>query len=557
MIMHHFLTAVLIFLVLGSSSLAGEPLPVPSSATEVEVTSQRIEKFLPGHKVIFRSNRHGSEKDVIVQNLSSGRSSCFGQHGIGNEYQHYFQNVPLSAFLASLNICVPDNQTAIELSQLVEDLGYYQQIAQATDSHQPQKITGRDPGKWKFSAEWKDSAWIVKIDYTGPPASICAPPTYVIRVTKDFHLVEVDLFFLLLSQKCPDLKRASALIRPASDGTHFVRADTSATVTAWGFNYDHDSSSRLIEDYWVDEWQTVLEDFLEMKMLGANAVRIHPQLGRFMKSPTEPDEASLAQLKRLVEYSLEIGLYLDITGLGCYYKKQVPAWYDTLDEAARWEVQALFWENIARVCADSPAVFFYDLMNEPVLPGEGEKATEWLAGEFAGMCFVQRITLDLAGRTREQVAKAWVDKLVTAIRKYDQRHMITVGAIPWAYTFPGAKPILYSPEVSQNLDCVCVHFYPKKGDVENALKALWVYDIGKPLVVEEMFPLECGQDDLAAFVNGSRDRVDGYFGFYWGKSIEEYAQQENDLSAKITQQWLMYFHDKAREIWGVKSLFPH
>ena len=41
------------------------------------------------------------------------------------------------------------------------------------------------------------------------------------------------------------------------------------------------------------------------------------------------------------------GLYLDITGLGCYHKKDVPEWYDKLDESDRWAAQAKFWEAVA------------------------------------------------------------------------------------------------------------------------------------------------------------------------------------------------------------------
>ena len=65
------------------------------------------------------------------------------------------------------------------------------------------------------------------------------------------------------------------------------------------------------------------------------------------------------------------------------YKADVPAWYDTLSEQARWDVQAHFWEAVAACCAGSPAVFCYDLMNEHILPGDKEE-TDWLAGEFAG-----------------------------------------------------------------------------------------------------------------------------------------------------------------------------
>jgi hypothetical protein len=340
------------------------------------------------------------------------------------------------------------------------------------------------------------------------------------------------------------------LIRPSKDGTGFIRAESGAKFVAWGFNYDHDDSGRLLEDYWHQEWPTVVQDFQEMKALGANVVRIHLQVARFIKGPQEPNEVSLRQLARLVDLAEQTGLYLDITGLGCYHKQDVPKWYDAMVEAERWNVQALFWEAVAKTCAESPSVFCYDLMNEPIAPGGNEKQTEWLLGEFGGKYFVQRITLDPAGRTAKQIAKAWVDKLVTAIRKHDNRHMITVSVIPWAHTWPGAKPLFYSEEVGRNLDFASVHFYPKKGEVDKALAALAVYDVGKPLVVEEMFPLSCGIEELDTFIDGSRKIADGWIGFYWGKTIEEYTRENGNLAAAITKNWLTYFRTKAPEILG-------
>jgi hypothetical protein len=329
-------------------------------------------------------------------------------------------------------------------------------------------------------------------------------------------------------------------IRPSKDGTHFTYAQSGDKFVAWGFNYDHDDSGRLIEDYWHKEWPTVVEDFEEMKILGANVVRIHLQTAKFMKTPQQLDKTNLAQLARLVKLAEQTGLYLDITGLGCYHKKDVPKWYDVMDETQRWNTQALFWEAVAKTCAKSPAIFGYDLMNEPILPGANKKETDWLAGEFAGSHFVQRITLDLAGRTRKQVAKAWIDKLTSAIRKHDDRHMITVGVIPWVHTFPKAKPLFYSSEVAANLDFTSVHFYPKKGEVEKALTALSIYDIGKPFVVEEMFPLHCNMKELAVFIDASRKYVDGYIGFYWGKTIDQY-NENTDIPSALTKSWLKYF----------------
>jgi hypothetical protein len=338
------------------------------------------------------------------------------------------------------------------------------------------------------------------------------------------------------------------LVRLSEDGARFVCAECGSRFIVWGFNYDHDDSGRLLEDYWQEEWSTVVEDFHEMKDLGANLVRVHLQLARFMETAERPNEEALRQLGRLVELAETTRLHLDITGLGCYHKNDVPGWYDAMDESGRWRVQAVFWEAVAKTCADSNAIFCYDLMNEPILPGENEKESEWLAGEFGGKHFVQRITLDLAGRTRKQVAKAWVDKLVAAIRRHDDRHMITVGAIPWVHTFPNARPLFYSKEVGDNLDFVSVHFYPKKGEVDKALTALRAYQVGKPVVIEETSPLWCSEKEFDAFIDGSRERVDGYVGFYWGTTIAEYSRPNVGIAGSIMRNWLEYFRMKGPEI---------
>ena len=263
----------------------------------------------------------------------------------------------------------------------------------------------------------------------------------------------------------------------------------------WGVNYDHDGAGRLLEDYWEKEWATVIEDFQEIKALGANVVRIHLQLARFMDAAAQPNEANLARLGKLVRLAEETGLYLDVTGLGCYHKQDVPKWYDALDESARWDVQARFWRAVARVCASSPAIFCYDLMNEPVVSG-GDAKDDWLPGKpLGGKYFVQRITTDAQGRDDKEIARDWIKKLEDAIRSVDERHMLTVGVIPWAQVFKGAKPLFYSSEAGGPLDFVSIHFYPKAGKLDDDLAALKVYEIGKPLVIEEIFPLSASYDE--------------------------------------------------------------
>lgn len=385
-------------------------------------------------------------------------------------------------------------------------------------------------------------------EFSGNPART---PRY--NYNQVLYRLDLDAPALRAAQSAAGAASATLeLIRPSKDRTHFVGTTSGKRFVVWGVNYDHDGEGRLLEDYWDREWATVVEDFKEIRALGANLVRIHLQLGKFMTTADRPNAANLAQLRRLVRLAEETGLYLDLTGLGCYHKKDVPAWYDQLDEAARWEVQARFWQAVAGVCKDSPAVFCYDLMNEPVLAGDKKKDSGWLAGELGGMFFVQRITLDLAGRSREEVAKQWVKKLTGAIRKVDEKHMITVGVIPWAHVFKGAKPLFYAPGVGDPLDFVSVHFYPKKGDVAGSLAALKVYEVGKPLLVEEIFPLGCSIEEVGQFIDGSRSYCDGWVSFYWGKTIEE-NEKAGDLKGAVVAAWLRYFRTKGADLLGGKK----
>src|SRR5439155_9687444 len=132
---------------------------------------------------------------------------------------------------------------------------------------------------------------------------------------------------------------------------------------------------RLIEDFWEQEWETVAEDFRKIKRMGANVVRVHLQFGRFMKSPNQPNPTAFKQLARLLILAETTGVYLDLTGLACYRPADRPKWYDALDDKSRWEAQAMFWRAVAETCAQSPAVFCYDLMNEPISPAR--KGTNW------------------------------------------------------------------------------------------------------------------------------------------------------------------------------------
>jgi len=323
---------------------------------------------------------------------------------------------------------------------------------------------------------------------------------------------------------------AEEAIDVAKDGKGFVLTESGRPFVPWGFNYDRDYKFRLIEDYWDKEWDTVAADFRAMKHLGANVVRIHLQFGKFMDAPDKPNAAALDRLEKLVALAEEVGLYLDLTGLGCYRLKDEPRWYAQMAEKDRWASQAAFWEAIARRCAGRPGVLAFDLMNEPAV-GSKQRAGQWVhPAELAGFHYVQFIALDAAGRDPAELWRQWVHTLASAIRKQDKHRLITVGLLPLP------NPAMLKG-VGAEVDYMSVHLYPKSGKLQQVLDTIKHYALGKPLIIEEMYPVECSAAEMAQFIQKSRGTACGWISFYWGKPLAE-LKNSTALGDQLQAGWL-------------------
>jgi hypothetical protein len=334
-------------------------------------------------------------------------------------------------------------------------------------------------------------------------------------------------------------------VRLAGDGKGFVLAPSGKPFTPWGLNYGN--AGRLIEDFWEAEWTTVVGDFRDMRALGANVVRVHLQFGKFMDSPNRPNAKALERLGRLLDLAEQTGLYLDLTGLGCYRKGDVPKWYDSLSEDDRWTAQACFWAAMARRCARSPAIFCYDLMNEPFAGGGDKKPGDWYSGKLlGGLDFIQWIALDVRARPREEIARAWIKRLSAAIRAHDISHLITLGLLPWDPKW-GHLSGFIPEKVAPELDFLSVHIYPEKGKVDEAIRGLEKFAVGKPVVIEETFPLACSTAELEEFIKRSRRISCGWMGHYDGLTAERLERLKKEKRLTIAQalylEWLKLFQN--------------
>jgi hypothetical protein len=185
------------------------------------------------------------------------------------------------------------------------------------------------------------------------------------------------------------------------------------------------------------------------------------------------------------------------------------------------------------------------LINEPFVPGAKRAAGEWGSGQlFGGYDFLHALTLDPAGRPRDEIAVAWIRRMTAAIREHDAEHLVTVGLLPWQREwghFSGITPESIAPE----LNFISVHLYPDSQKPGEALEALREFAVGKPVVIEETFPLHCTVKELEEFLRASRPLASGWLGHYDGDTLAalEAHERAGTLTIKqaISREWLRLF----------------
>lgn len=330
-------------------------------------------------------------------------------------------------------------------------------------------------------------------------------------------------------------------IELSADGQRFELADSDTQFIPWGHNY---ASTDLLERLEADP-QRVAREFQEMKAAGTTVARVHPELPRILTGPGQANPRAVSQLRQLLETAEQSGIYLKITGLAAYRIADRLEWYDTLPEAERWQTQAFFWETVAATCAQSPAVFAYDLVNEPAAVGKVEDG--WYTGRMGDVEFCQRLSLTPGDRTAGDIFRDWTRQMVAAIDKHDPQRLITLGMLPF--------PTAYQSTV-EHLDFVSPHLYPETGKVEQELELLKRFDWGKPIVIGETFPLKSGVADLRQFLLESRPWADGWLGHWPDTSPEVLAQRkaagEATIHDAIWLSWVELFRELGPEMLQAK-----
>ncbi len=386
-----------------------------------------------------------------------------------------------------------------------------------------------------------------------PTAPIALRVCFKERAASSFEPILKTLLFCGLviathggprSQHChgiepPPAKTNLEPIVITADGSGFQLEKKGQRFVPWGHNY----ASVDIMRRWEKDPTRVERELKEMKQAGTTVIRIHPEFPRFFKEKDTYNESAFTQLEELVSLADQVGIYLKITGLGCYNLAERMDWYDALPERERWDVQANYWTRVAQVCGKSPAVFAFDLVNEPAAVG---KTTDgWYMGEIGGFEFCQRLSLEPGDRTAPEVLQAWTRQMVEAIRKEAPTKLITMGMLP----FPKAYE-----SIANDLDFASPHTYPKTGKVSEEIELLKRFSWGKPVVIGETFPLTCSAEEMREYLLASRPHATGWFG-HWPDAPPQTLRDRRDAEEAtivdlVWLSWVDLFQELQSEMTG-------
>jgi endo-1,4-beta-mannosidase len=321
------------------------------------------------------------------------------------------------------------------------------------------------------------------------------------------------------------------LIAVSADGESFVERPSGRPYVPFGVNY-YDPNTGWAPKIWRQfHPDRVAKHFEVMRGLGVNCARVFLTAATFQPDVNTIDERTLAKLDTFIGIARQSGIRLILTGPDHW--EGSPAYWKPDRFAGTQALKALdnFWGTIGKRYRNEPAIFAWDLLNEPHMPwsaptwrplwnqwlqakyGDWDKLKTAWTGEIKASDSWGNVAVPedkaIKGNPRlldwqlfrEHLADEWVRRQVQAIREADPTHLATVGYIQWSYPLVrGGNPSVYAAfnprRQARWLDFLCMHFYPllgkpleskEAGDRNLAyLQSTLAYcHVGKPVVLEE------------------------------------------------------------------------
>ena len=214
----------------------------------------------------------------------------------------------------------------------------------------------------------------------------------------------------------------------------------------------------LYEDSFITD-----DDFAKIEALGFNCVRIPFWYRNFMNSSgnwftvRHDDNDGFKRLDKIIEHCAAHGLYVILDMHGCpggqsmNQSTGVAGKNELYNNEKNLSIMENLWVAIAERYKDNPVVAAYDIMNEPMNNGGYTGTRAWQAGSGDAI----RLTNNV------------YDRMIKAIRKTGDTHVITVEGIWSIYNLPDPETMGWDNMMYQ------LHLYDvTKANIDGRLKEM-------------------------------------------------------------------------------------
>jgi hypothetical protein len=327
-------------------------------------------------------------------------------------------------------------------------------------------------------------------------------------------------------------------IKVAQDNWHFCESETGKMYMPVGINY-FPRGTGWAPQLWVQfDPAHYYRDFPRLKALNMNTIRVFLTLQSFMPEEMQVSQDALKKAQKMLDVAKEHGLRIIFSGPSAW--EGIPEWNTAVREnhnnyfTDEKNLQNLenFYNVFSDAFKDHEGLFGIDLFNEPSIvysPKEGIENNKELIWQYQ--------------KHRNNLSRQFVSRCVTAIKKCDKNHLVSLGSHPFTVPFSGNNPSEYfsfDPHVIGDLlDYISLHWYPYldkdiiEGDKEtfdynmnSMLGSMKYMYVGKPVVLEE-------------------------FGLYGGGAAEFKGWKKFDWLSQQTQaDWVVGAMDKGKKYCG-------
>jgi hypothetical protein len=280
-------------------------------------------------------------------------------------------------------------------------------------------------------------------------------------------------------------------IRVARDGRTFVN-EYSKPFVPFGVNYYRPGTGWAPQVWKAFDAEATRRDFIRMKELGVNCVRVFLTYHSFYSDPGVLREEGLIKFDQFLTLAENAGIYVHPTGPDHW--EGPPNWkpVSTVDEPTLSALEQ-FWKLFAARYRGRNVIFAYDLKNEPDIGWDVDiikpQWNAWLEKRYgmveklgaawnrtnrlewgaipipaAKNALNDRQLLDFQ-TFREDLADRWTSRQAAAIKAADSNALVTVGllqtSVPSRYWggiegYTGFRP----ERQAKFLDFLEIHFYP-------------------------------------------------------------------------------------------------